>query len=185
MGNAAMDKRQDQPNHADGAEPSGEGTSGEGTSSGRAMRLLVAYKLTRGGLQLLGASILLVALSRSHGAVPGVVDDFVQFLVHHATPRWSGKIAQLALSIEAAHGHTLVWGTLALVADGAMTFLEGCALRLHKAWAEWLVVCTMGLPLPIELGELWRRPSAGHALLLVGNACIVAYLVRRRLVASA
>jgi uncharacterized membrane protein (DUF2068 family) len=151
------------------------------SASSRGLRLLSSYKLARGSVQLLAAVALLVALARSHGAMPVLLDEIIQFLVHHATPRWSAKIAAWALSIETGRGHTLVWGAVALLADGAMTLVEGCALHLRKAWGEWLVVVTTGSPLPLEVAELWRHPSAGHALLLLGNAAVVAFLVWRRL----
>jgi uncharacterized membrane protein (DUF2068 family) len=178
LADVEMDKQMNQT----AADPKLPDASARSSSaSARGVRLLATYKLLRGTIQLVAALLLLLALARTHGAMPDTLNDIVQFLVHHATPRWSAKIAGWALSLETGHGHTLVWGAVALLADGVMTLVEGFALHLHKAWGEWLVVLTTGSPLPLELAQLFRHPSIGHVLLLVGNAAVVGFLVWRRL----
>jgi uncharacterized membrane protein (DUF2068 family) len=68
--------------------------------------------------------------------------------------------------------------------DGITTALEGTLLWLGKAWGEWLVTLSLALLLPFEARSLLDHPSAARAVVLLINAVIVGYLVRRRLSAS-
>ncbi len=68
--------------------------------------------------------------------------------------------------------------TVALVADGTMSLVEGWAL-LHGAWwGPWVVVVATGSLLPFEVVLLARHPHIVRAVLLVLNLIIVAYLLR-------
>jgi uncharacterized membrane protein (DUF2068 family) len=65
--------------------------------------------------------------------------------------------------------------------DGLLTLTEGLLLLSGKAWGEWIVIAALGALLPIEAVSLARRPRIGRAAVLLVNAAVVAYLVRRRL----
>jgi uncharacterized membrane protein (DUF2068 family) len=54
-------------------------------------------------------------------------------------------------------------------------------LILRKPWSEWMVAIGLGLLLPFELISVIRKPSIGKLAVLVINAAVVAYLVRRRI----
>jgi uncharacterized membrane protein (DUF2068 family) len=59
----------------------------------------------------------------------------------------------------------------------ALFITEGVGLFLRKRWAEFLtVISTAGL-IPLEIYELFHRPSFLKAFLLLINAAVVAYLV--------
>jgi uncharacterized membrane protein (DUF2068 family) len=60
----------------------------------------------------------------------------------------------------------------------ALLFLcEGTGLALGMRWAEFLTIGSTASLLPIEVYELFVKPSAGKAVVLVANLAIVAYLV--------
>jgi len=60
----------------------------------------------------------------------------------------------------------------------ALLFLcEGTGLALGMRWAEFLTIVSTASLLPIEVYELFVKPSAGKAVVLVANLAIVAYLV--------
>jgi len=65
--------------------------------------------------------------------------------------------------------------------DAVSTFVEGLLLLSGSAWGEWIVVAGLGLLLPLELVSFVRHPRLVRALLLLGNAAVVAYLVWLRL----
>ena len=57
----------------------------------------------------------------------------------------------------------------------ALLFLvEGVGLWRGKSWAEWLTVVATGLPIPLEMFEVWRHISALRVGALVLNVIVVA-----------
>jgi len=65
--------------------------------------------------------------------------------------------------------------------DGLFTAAEAVLLILRKPWSEWMVAIGLGLLLPFELVSVIRKPSIGKLAVLLINAAVVAYLVRRRI----
>jgi uncharacterized membrane protein (DUF2068 family) len=53
-------------------------------------------------------------------------------------------------------------------------------LHLRQAWAEWLTIVATGLFIPVEIYEVVRSWRLTYVLVLVINASIVWYLLRRR-----
>ena len=69
-------------------------------------------------------------------------------------------------------------GAVAFVYAG-LFLLEGIGLWSLKRWGEWLTVVITGSLLPLEIYELWHRPSWPKTAVLVLNALILGYLARR------
>lgn len=61
-------------------------------------------------------------------------------------------------------------------AYSALRLTEAYGLWRAKSWAEWFGIVSGGVYLPVELIELFRRPTILKAVLLTINALIVAYL---------
>ena len=59
----------------------------------------------------------------------------------------------------------------------AVFAVEGVGLWMQKRWAEWLTTIVTGSLIPFELWEMFERPNAGKALVILGNVAIVAYLI--------
>ena len=53
-------------------------------------------------------------------------------------------------------------------------------LHLRQVWAEWLTIVATGLFIPVEIYEVIRSWRSTYFLVLVINASIVWYLLRRR-----
>jgi uncharacterized membrane protein (DUF2068 family) len=141
------------------------------------VRLITAYKLTKGIGQLVLAVALLITVELGV-AVTGV-RDVVFFARHHFASATSVKLAELLLSV--ATPRHLGLTALALALDGVLTTGEGLALSRGLWWGPWLVVVASGALLPYELYELLREPRAGRLLLFVLNGLVVGYLVLRAL----
>ena len=70
--------------------------------------------------------------------------------------------------------HALSLGTFVY---SALFLTEGVGLFLRKRWAEFLtVISTAGL-IPLEIYEIFHRPSFSKVLLLIVNVAVVAYLI--------
>lgn len=64
-------------------------------------------------------------------------------------------------------------------AYAALRLTEGYGLWRDRAWAEWLAALSGGIYLPWEALHLLQHSTAINALVLLGNAGVVAYLVYR------
>lgn len=75
---------------------------------------------------------------------------------------------------------------LVLLASGAFVYaafriVEAYGLWHERPWAEWLAIVSAGLYLPIEIFEVWKRLSVVAALITIGNAALVVFLLHVRL----
>ncbi|HEY5677083.1 MAG TPA: DUF2127 domain-containing protein, partial [Myxococcales bacterium] len=137
------------------------------------MKAIVAYKFAKAPAMLALAVALTFVPVRSVGLARRLSVELSEMgslgwrLAHWLEPH---------LTLGAEHkAAALAW------LDGASTLVEGLLLLSGSAWGEWIVVCGLGLLLPVELVALLRHPRAVRALVLLVNAAVVAYLVRLRL----
>ena len=54
---------------------------------------------------------------------------------------------------------------------------EGYGLWFERAWAQWLAALSGGLYIPVEIYELWRRPSRLGLVVRVVNVVVVGVMV--------
>lgn len=139
----------------------------------RGLVIIIVYKLGKGVLWLVFA-LVLVATMRM-----GLSDRMLGFAAHlrHHSGAWSLELADLVVHAASRRGLWII--TVALVADGAFSLLEGWALLHGRWWGPWLVVVATGSFLPFEVVALLRHPHAVRAAVLVANAAIVVYLARK------
>jgi uncharacterized membrane protein (DUF2068 family) len=140
------------------------------------LRLIIGYKLVRGGAALTLAITLMIFLAQGHGRglhALGVA------LWMHATNAWMLKLAHFILSSSALH--RLQLGAIALAVDGLFTTFEGWALARGYTFAPWLVVVATASFLPWEMLLIVRHLAAGRIATLLVNALVVVYLARQAL----
>jgi uncharacterized membrane protein (DUF2068 family) len=141
----------------------------------RGVVLIIAYKLVKGSLWLVFAATILVM---THMGLGDKLVGFADHLRLHAHP-WSLRLANLV--VQASSRRALMTITVALLADGTLTLIEGWALLHGHWWGPWLVIAATGSLLPLEVYSLVRHPHAVRAIVLLVNVAIVAYLVRTAL----
>lgn len=139
----------------------------------RGLVLIIAYKLIKGALWFVIAAVLLVMM---HAGLSGKLEGAAEQLRHHSQA-WAIELAELLTRASTPRGLETV--TVALIADGALTLVEGWALIHGHWWGPWLVVVATGSLLPFEVVALARHPHLGRALILVVNVAIVGYLIRK------
>ena len=64
-------------------------------------------------------------------------------------------------------------------AFGSLSLLQGIGLLLRQEWAEYVCAFSTAVFLPLEAHELIANPHVASVGMLVFNAAVVAYLVRR------
>jgi uncharacterized membrane protein (DUF2068 family) len=57
--------------------------------------------------------------------------------------------------------------------------IEGVGLLMDRTWAEWMTVITTAGFVPLEVYEVFHKPSVPHFALLGFNLVILAYLIYR------
>jgi uncharacterized membrane protein (DUF2068 family) len=139
----------------------------------RGLVLIIAYKLAKGGIWLVLAPVILVLMRM------GLGDRLVGFAEHlrHHSRAWSLELAEVV--VRAASRRGLLTIVVALVADGAMSLLEGWALWHGHWWGPWLVVVATGSLLPFEVVAIVRKVHPIRVILLFVNLAIVVYLARK------
>jgi uncharacterized membrane protein (DUF2068 family) len=101
---------------------------------------------------------------------------FAAHLRHHSGA-WSLRLADLVVRAASRRGLWTI--VVALLADGALSLVEGWALVHGHWWGPWLVVVATGSLLPFEVLALLRHPHAVRAAVFLANVVIVAYLARK------
>ena len=137
------------------------------------LRLITIYKFAKATLQVAAAVLLF------YGAAHGLnarLAEFAERLQEHAVHAWSNVFAAALLRFTHSK-HSLTFTAYALLADAALSSVEGWALSRGYTWGEWLVVVTTAGLVPFEIGALIRHLRVGRVILLVLNVAIVAYLI--------
>lgn len=65
---------------------------------------------------------------------------------------------------------------VAILSYALLRFIEAYGLWRLRAWAQWLGIISGAIYIPIELYDIFTRPSLIGAGILIFNAAIVAYL---------
>jgi uncharacterized membrane protein (DUF2068 family) len=136
------------------------------------LNVIIAWKLVRAGLSLIGGAALLVLTLTGFEAHLG---HFAATLHSQAVSAFAVSLTGLLVSaVEPAHA-MLVAGVLGL--DGVMLLVEGWALFKGWWWAAWLVVVATSALVPFEVVSIARHPGLWRVLALLVNLGIVAYFV--------
>ena len=139
-------------------------------------KLLTLIALTK---LLKGTLLLIVAVKVLHLASHDVHDTLAAWArAWHFDP--DGR--HIHGLIERATGfspHQLREISVGLLLYSALYLTEGVGLLLDRLWAEWLTVITTAGFIPFEIYELAARFTVVRVAVLVLNALILTYLIRR------
>jgi uncharacterized membrane protein (DUF2068 family) len=145
-------------------------------------------KTLRGGLLLrtiavlkfLKAALLIAAGIGALHLVKRDIAEYAENLVvkYHLNPGNHFVAQALARTSNVTPRRLHEIGAVAFV-YAALFLLEGVGLWSLKRWGEWVTVVITGSLLPFEVYELWHRPSWPKTMVLILNALILGYLIRR------
>jgi uncharacterized membrane protein (DUF2068 family) len=135
------------------------------------LRTIALYKLVKvllllavayGELRLRDASLVAKLLSWADAKPYGLEHRVVSWLVQLFSGMSASRVAVVRL---------------ATLSYAAVFAVEGIGLWMEKRWAEWLTVVVTASLIPLEVWEMFHRPTWGKLAILLGNAIIVGYLV--------
>jgi uncharacterized membrane protein (DUF2068 family) len=135
------------------------------------LRTIALYKLLK----------VLLLLALAYGEVRLSDASLIAKLVTWASARPLGlehKVVTWLLEwfsgLSASRVHALRMVTLAYAAVFA---IEGIGLWMRQRWAEWLTTIITASLIPLELWELFDKPNAGKAAVVIANVAIVIILI--------
>jgi len=126
---------------------------------------------------LKGSTFLLVgfgALHFLHRDLAATVSHWVDLLRVDPHNRYLLWLMEKVTKVDETRLRELSVGTFFYA---ALFFTEGAGLALRKRWAEYLTIISTSSLLPLEVYELFHRPTTGRLVLLLVNLAVVAYLV--------
>jgi uncharacterized membrane protein (DUF2068 family) len=134
--------------------------------------MIGAYKLAKATALLVGGLIVFrlepsVLLERLVRFVAHLRLDPDDRIIHSAIARVSG--------LDQKHLEGIGAG---LFLYGLLFMTEGVGLLLEQRWAEYLVIVTTSLLIPLEVFEVYQKASWLRIAVLLINVLIVAYLIR-------
>lgn len=137
------------------------------------LRWIGAYRLLKSALAVVGG---LMVLRVEHRSLPAVALRWLNRL--HVNPHSPFGHYVLRRVLQIRHSQ-MTWAAAFLFGYAAVGLVEGFGLIFRKTWAEWLTVVTTSALIPFEAWRLAHRQDWEHAIIVLLNVEVVAYLVWR------
>jgi uncharacterized membrane protein (DUF2068 family) len=137
------------------------------------LRTIAVFKFVKALLlAMAGAGVLHLV----HRDVASLAEDLVErFNLDPGKPYVSHALARVA-NVTPRQLHEI--GIVAFIYAG-LFLLEGIGLWSLKRWGEWVCVVITASLLPVEIYESLHHPTVLRVAVLLMNAAIVVYLIRR------
>ena len=142
-------------------------------SSGAVLRLIAVFKLFK-ALSLIAVGIAVLRLT--HADQTAMLDHWASRFGLAPGARYVDLAVGKITSIPPRRLRDVGLGSFVYA---ALFLTEGTGLWLRRRWAEWFTTIITGSLVPLELYEIYRRPTAAKLCLTLINVAVVVYLVRR------
>ena len=147
-----------------------EGSRKQISGPATGLRVVAIFEASKGVLVLL---VGLGVLSLVHQGAQNVGEEIVERF-HLNVARHHPRILIYAAT-HLDNSNLRLLGLAALLYS-TIRFIEAYGLWGSRDWAEWFAIVSGGIYLPLELYELIHHPTVVKAVILIINACMVAYL---------
>jgi uncharacterized membrane protein (DUF2068 family) len=137
------------------------------------IRLIAIFKLLK------AASLIVVGfgvLRLIHTDVAKQLEHWIAMLGFDPGSRLMSRAIQRATNISPVRIREL--GVVSFV-YATLFLTEGIGLWLMKRWAEWFTVVITSSLVPLEIYEIFHRPTAIKILVFIINIAVVVYLLYR------
>ena len=141
------------------------------SSHSRLLRLIAVFKLLKASL-LIAAGVGIFKLV--HADIAKEIERWVIRFGFDPGSRYVLEAIQRATHVSPARIREL---GIVSFAYAALFLTEGIGLWLLKRWAEWFTVIATGSLVPLEIYEIFHRPSLIKIGVLAVNVAIVVYLI--------
>ena len=137
----------------------------------RGLLLIAGFKILK-GLGLIAVGIGAVHLL--HKDLAEEVMRGVDLLRIDSNNHYVNRLLQKVANVDEKKLLELSLGTFCYA---GLFLCEGIGLALRQRWAEYLTIVTTASLMPIEVFEIYKKPSAGRLIVLLINMGVVWYLV--------
>ncbi len=116
-------------------------------------------------------------LSLAHRDIPAFAGDLVEVLHLSSEGHLAQRIVETVTKLNPSN--IKVFFALSLV-YAAVRFIEAYGLWRLRAWAEWFGIISGSIYVPVEVYEIFQKPTIFRVLILLVNIGIVIYLISFR-----
>lgn len=143
------------------------------TSDTKLLRLIAIFKLLKAALLI---AVGFGALRLIHTDITTLLERWVARFGLNPGSRYVGHLFLEAATLTPNRIRDLAVGSFIYA---ALFLTEGIGLWLVKRWAVWFSIIITSSLLPVEVHEIFRRPTSASVFVLVINIAVVAFLVHR------
>jgi uncharacterized membrane protein (DUF2068 family) len=140
-------------------------------TSAAGIRAIAVFEAVKGCAGLAVAVALLFLLHRDLESLANRLLDFL-----HIDP--AGRLAHdfLEQAARVNESNILIFAALALLYT-VIRFVESYGLWHLRAWAEWFAIISGMIYLPVEVYEIYQKPTIVRFSVLAFNVALVVYLI--------
>lgn len=147
-------------------------------TSAKAIRAIAVFEIVKGAIAVLAICGLLALINRD---LEDFAEDVVSILRLNPESRYPHLFIETLGSID---NKNIKFFVAIGIVYALIRFVEAYGLWHLKAWAEWFAIISGMIYIPIEIYEIFKKPTAFRFTILICNIGIVLYLlyVRREAV---
>ncbi len=139
--------------------------------STRGIRIIAVYEAVKGFIGLIGGFGL---LSLIHRDVAEFAEDLVGLLHLNSEGRLAHRLVETITKLNPSN--IKIFFVIALI-YATVRFVEAYGLWRLRAWAEWFAIISGTIYIPIEIYEIFQKPTFVRVGILLVNVLMVLYLI--------
>ena len=139
--------------------------------SSRGIRVIAVYEAVKGIIGLIAGFGLLSLINRD---VVAFAEDLVGFLHLNSEGRLAHRIVETITRLNPSNIKFFFFLSLIYA---TVRFVEGYGLWRLRAWAEWFAIISGAIYIPIEVYEIFEKPTFVRFGILLINIGMVLYLI--------
>lgn len=140
-------------------------------TSAKAIRAIAIFEMVKGFIGLAVGITLILLLHRDLAAI---ADDVLSYLHIDPTGHFAQMFVERASKIN--ESNILLFVALAFVYT-IVRFVEAYGLWRLRTWAEWFAIISGMIYLPVEIYEIFQKPTVFRFVVFIFNVALVAYLI--------
>lgn len=140
-------------------------------TSAKAIRAIAIFEMVKG---ILGLAVGITLISLLHKDLEVVAGNILDYLHIDPTGHFAQMFVERASKIN--ESNIIVFVALAFIYT-IVRLVEAYGLWRLRAWAEWFAIISGTIYLPIEIYEIFQKPTFTRFIIFFFNLALVLYLI--------